>query len=111
MAISTTDSTSVTNMSSSRKLGAGQHHPAHQLEHADHRVEPVQQLVRLRDVAERVDDRRDEEADQHREVHDVADVAVLDVDRRQPQAEAERDGEHQRDEQREEEHLDRRITP
>ena len=57
------DRSAVTSSSSPGNVGSGQHHPAHQLEHADHRVEPVERLVGVRDEAERIDDRRDEQAE------------------------------------------------
>ena len=62
----TTNGNSTTN----RETPPREHHPAIQLEHADHRVERTEHLYALGDDRERIDDRGHEEADLEEERDD-----------------------------------------
>ena len=81
-------------MASGRRARAEQR-PAESFDDADHRVERVDRPPALGEQAARVGDRGGEQPDLHQERHHVAHVAVPDVERGEPEADAERGGERE----------------
>src|SRR5688572_23397983 len=82
--------------------------PAKAFHDPDHRVQRVKRAPLLRQQAARVGNRRGEQPQLGEERHDVAHVAELDVQRREPESDPERRGKRERDEQREPDDLDAR---
>src|SRR5918911_368345 len=74
--------------------------PAEAVDHAGHRVQAVDRPVGAVDEARRVGDGARVQPELHHERHDVADVAVLDVERRESEPDAERGQECEQHEER-----------
>src|SRR6476661_6982931 len=77
-----------------------QQRPAESLDDADHRVQRVQGAPSLGQQAAGIGDGRREHPELREEGHHVSNVSKLDVERREPEADAERGREGQRDEHR-----------
>src|SRR5438034_47385 len=90
---------------SSETSRSAEDRPAEAVDRTDHRIDSVQRAPRLVEETARVRDRRREEPQLRHERHYVAHVAVLHVQRGQPEADAENRCEREQDEQREEEDL------
>ena len=82
---------------------AAEQAPAKSVDDADHRIEGIKQAPLLRDDAGAEADRRHIETELHDERNDVAEIAILDVERGDPQADPEagheRDGREHRQQQ------------